>query len=118
MLRVAKELQHSGRWHVDSYIRGQQPCEEQPMINMKTLTTALALGIAATCAAPPAIARAASSFDANLQAIGPELAARAAQRMALIHACNQVAAPLREYSWGGEQSDRYRACMAEHGQVE
>jgi hypothetical protein len=79
------------------------------MTNIKILTAALALGLAATCIAPPAIARAASSFDANLQAIGPELAARAAQRMAAMRACKQA---------GGEQSARYRACMSEHGQKE
>jgi hypothetical protein len=78
------------------------------MTTIKTLAAALALGITATCIAPPAIARAASSFDANLQAIGPELAARAAQRMAIMRECKQAAA----------QSDRYRACMAEHGQKE
>jgi hypothetical protein len=78
------------------------------MTTMKALTAALALGITAMCVAPPAIARTASSFDANLQAIGPELAARAAQRMAIMRDCKQAAA----------QSDRYRACMAEHGQKE
>jgi hypothetical protein len=82
------------------------------MKTMKTLTAALALGIAATCIAPLAMARAASSFDANLQAIGPELAARAAQQMATVRACKAAAAPL------GEQSDRYRDCMAQHGQIE
>ncbi len=78
------------------------------MTDMKTLAAALALGITVTCVAPPAMARAASSFDANLQAIGPELAARAAQRMAIMRECKQAAA----------QADRYRACMAEHGQKE
>jgi hypothetical protein len=77
------------------------------MTNIRILTAALALGVAATCIVGPAIARAASSFDANLQAIGPELAARAAQRMAAMRDCKQA---------GGAQSDRYRACMAEHGQ--
>ena len=78
------------------------------MTTIKTLAAALALGITATCIAPPAIARTASSFDANLQAIGPELAARAAKRMAIMRECKQAAA----------QSDRYRVCMAEHGQKE
>jgi hypothetical protein len=88
---------------------GNNPARNSPMTNMRILTAALALGIAATCVAPLAAARAASSFDANLQAIGPELAARAAQRMAAMRACKQP---------GGAQSDRYRACMAEHGQKE
>ena len=78
------------------------------MTTMKALTAALALGITATCIAPPAMARAASSFDANLQAIGQELAARAALRMAIMRECKQAAA----------QSDRYRSCMVEHGQKE
>jgi hypothetical protein len=88
------------------------------MTNMKMLTAALAVGVAATCIASPAIARAASSFDANLQAIGPKLAARAAQRMAAMRDCRQAAVPPGEHTWRGSQSDRYRACMAEHGQNE
>ena len=90
------------------------------MTKTNALTAALALTVAAICIAPPAFARArtTSGFDANAQAIGPELTARAAQRMAIIRACNDAAAPLREYTWGGEQSARYRACMAEHGQME
>ena len=92
------------------------------MTTIRTLTAALTLGVAATCFAPQAFARphAISGFEANAQAIGPELAARAAaaQRGAIIRACNEAAAPFREYTWGNEQSDRYRACMAEHGQTE
>ena len=90
------------------------------MIRIKALTAALVLSVAATSLAAPAFARsrATSGFEANAQAIGPELAARASQRTAIIRACNEAAAPLREYTWGNEQSDRYRACMAEHGQME
>ena len=88
------------------------------MTNATRLTAALVLSLAATCTAPPAFARAAPGFNSHLEVIGPQLAADTAQRMALIRACNAAAAPLREYTWGNEQSDRYRACMAEHGQME
>ena len=113
------------------------------MTTIRILTAALALGVAATCIAAPALARerTTSSFDANLEAVGPELAARAAQRMAAfdanldaigpelaaratqrtaaIRACSWAAAPLGEPTGRGKQSDRerYRACMAGHGQM-
>jgi hypothetical protein len=113
------------------------------MTRTKILTAALAVSVAATCIAAPAFARGRTtlSFDANLEAIGPELAARAAQRMAAfeanleaigpelaaraaqrtaaIRACSSAAAPLGEPAGRGKQSDRerYRACMAGHGQM-
>jgi hypothetical protein len=113
------------------------------MTKTKALTAALVLSIAATCIVGPALARSrtTSSFDANLEAIGPDLAARAAQRVAAfeanleaigpelaaraaqhtaaIRACSWAAAPLSEPAGRGKQSDRerYRACMAGHGQM-
>jgi hypothetical protein len=91
------------------------------MTTIRILTAALALGVAATCIVAPAFARerTTSSFDANLEAVGPELAARVAQRMAAIRACSSAAAPLGEPAGRGKQSDRerYRACMAGHGQM-
>jgi hypothetical protein len=59
-----------------------------------------------------------AGFEANAQAIGGELAARTGQRASALRQCNQEVEPLRDYTWGEQQSERYRACMAEHGQVE
>jgi hypothetical protein len=113
------------------------------MTRTRILTAALAVSVAATCIAPPAFARSrttlsfdanleaigpelaaraaqrTAAFEANLDAIGPELAARAAQRTAAIRACSSAAAPIGEPVGRGKQSDRerYRACMAGHGQM-
>jgi hypothetical protein len=91
------------------------------MMKKQTVSAMLALSLATAGAASPALAKhraARAGFDANAQAIGGELAARASQRAAALRQCNAEAAPLLDYTWGEAQSDRYRACMAEHGQME
>jgi hypothetical protein len=40
-----------------------------------------------------------------------------AARAAAIHQCSAVAARYTEYTWGVQEIQLYRACMAEHGQV-
>jgi len=39
-------------------------------------------------------------------------------RAAAIHACSAQGARYSEYTWGDLEFQQYRACMAQHGQVE
>jgi hypothetical protein len=41
-----------------------------------------------------------------------------AARAATIHQCSVAASPYTEYTWGNLEFEQYRACMAQHGQVE
>jgi hypothetical protein len=86
------------------------------MSKIKIVTTLLVLTLATTGSALAKQRAPRAGFDANAQAIGseldaigPGLAARAEQRMDALRQCS---------TWGEEQSARYRACMAEHGQPE
>jgi hypothetical protein len=95
------------------------------MFKINIATTVLVLSLAATGAALAKERAPRAGFDANAQAIGreldaigPGLAARAEQRMDALRQCNKEAEPFKDYTWGEEQSARYRACMAEHGQPE
>src|SRR5207302_1607247 len=94
---------------------------ELTMFRKHTVTAMLALSLAMAGTASPALAKqraARAGFEANAQAIGGELAARTGQRAAALRECNQKVEPLKDYTWGEEQTDRYRACMAERGQPE
>lgn len=101
------------------------------MLKIKIVTAALVLSVATANAAfarePTSYADAqadaqvnahvnAQAIDRALEAIGPKLAVNAEHRMRALRQCNKEAAPLKNYTWGSEQTDRYRACMAEHGQ--
>lgn len=97
------------------------------MLKIKIVAAALVLSIAAANAAfarePTSYADAqagahvnAQAIDRALDAIGPRLAVKAERRMRALRQCNKQVAPLKNYTWGSEQTDRYRACMAEHGQ--
>ncbi|WP_068020688.1 hypothetical protein [Rhodoplanes sp. Z2-YC6860] len=97
------------------------------MLKIKIIAAALVLSVATANAAfarePASYADAqagvhgnAQAIDRALQAIGPRLAANAERRMRALHQCNKEAAPLKNDTWGSAQTDRYRACMAEHGQ--
>jgi hypothetical protein len=91
------------------------------MIRNQIVATTFALGLAMAAAASPALAKhraARAGFDANAQAIGDELAVKTGRRADALRHCNAEVAPLSDYTWGDTQSDRYRACMAEHGQPE
>jgi hypothetical protein len=41
-----------------------------------------------------------------------------AARAAAIRACSAQALPYKEYTWGDMEFQQYRACMAQHGEVE
>jgi hypothetical protein len=95
------------------------------MSNTKIMMAALALTLATTGAAMAKPRTPRAGFEANaqavgseLQTIGPSLAKNAEHRMDALRQCSNEVAPLKDYTWGDEQTDRYRACMAEHGQPE
>jgi hypothetical protein len=41
-----------------------------------------------------------------------------AARSAAIRECTSAEAKMNEYTWGDNEFQRYRSCMAEHGQPE
>ena len=92
------------------------------MIGIKNVTATLALGLA-VAAATPALAKSPAphpGYNANAHAVGGNFgeAGVGGARAAALRKCNEEAAPLKDYTWGEEQTDRYRACMAQHGQPE
>ncbi len=88
------------------------------MLHTKTIVAVLALSVATAGTAFARQPTSRAGFDANAQAIGAELAVRSGQRVNALRQCNQAVESLKDYTWGEEQTDRYRACMAEHGQPE
>jgi hypothetical protein len=92
------------------------------MIGIKHVTAALALSLV-VAAATPALAKSPvrhPGYNANAQAVGGNFgeAGVSGARAAALRKCNDEAAPLRDYTWGEEQTARYRSCMAEQGQSE
>ena len=89
------------------------------MVSVKhgALAFALAVAVASPVLAKPSARHA--GYDARAQAIGGDSAIRMdGARAAAIRECNDKAAPLRDYTWGMEQSYSYRSCMAGYGQPE
>jgi hypothetical protein len=105
---------------------GRASTENLPMINFRGTSAALgaglALGLALALTSTPAMAKqrvSRSGYAARDQAIGEGGATLMnGSRAAALRECNNKAAPLRDYTWGMEQSDLYRSCMAQHGQPE
>jgi hypothetical protein len=100
------------------------------MINSKTVTSALGLGLAlglALASATPALAKDRASppgYAARAQAV-PGQAIRGdagdgvgSQRAKALRECNELAGKYSQSTWGNMSSDQYRACMAQHGEVE
>jgi hypothetical protein len=87
-----------------------------------TVTLAVTLGLATAFAASPALAkkREPAGYSARAEAIGPDTGGltMSGARAAAIRDCNEKAASLRDYTWGDQQSDQYRACMAQRGEQE
>jgi hypothetical protein len=71
---------------------------------MKTLIAALTLG---SVIAVPA-------FVQSANAVPPIDAARETA----VHECNVAASKYKQYTWGDQEIQTYRSCMAEHGQQE
>jgi hypothetical protein len=90
------------------------------MIGRNTIMGAMALSLALGLAASPAVARSGSmraGYDARAEAPAGGIRTSAHRAQAL-RECNEASAKLVEYTWGDEQSDKTRACMAEHGEGE
>jgi len=83
---------------------------------MKMLAAAVAL---AALAASPAFAQSYGSYRLDRPWGGPHGQVEiSAARAAALRACSAIAAQYPEYEWGNMEIYQFRACMAEHGQVE
>ena len=92
-----------------------------------SLALAVSLGLALTAAAAPATARTAHRAGYDAQAFAPVGPGEpdgyggvliSNHRAEALRACNAAASRFVQYNWGEQQSDVYRACMAEHGEAE
>jgi hypothetical protein len=100
------------------------------MMNFKTITAALglalslalALGLALTAAAPALAKHRVShpGYAARAQAIPGEFGNGevGSHRATALRECNGQADRSLQYLWGHESNDQYRACMAQHGEIE
>jgi hypothetical protein len=91
------------------------------MINVRKFAAALAIAI--TVASAPALANSRVSHaghEARAQAIEHAIApgSVSVDRAQALRACNDLAAPFKDYTWGSTQGGLYRSCMAQHGQPE
>jgi len=95
------------------------------MINFKTVTAALALGLA--LAATPALAKDRVSppgHAARAQAIPGQAIpgdfgdGMSSKRATALRECNELANKFSQSTWGNVSSDQYRASMAQHGEIE
>jgi len=83
---------------------------------MRKLAAAVAL---ATVIASPAFARPYGPAHLDRPWVGPHGGLEiSAARAAALRECSAIAAQYPEYEWGNMEIFQYRACMAEHGQVE
>jgi len=93
------------------------------MSTWKTTTGAIALSLMLAAAASPGLAKSRSMAaqdwrNARAQAIPNSDMTMGGSRAMALHDCNSKTESLRDYTWGDDQSQRYRSCMAGHGQVE
>ena len=95
------------------------------MINFKTATAALVLGVTLAAATPalaaqrihhPGYAARAQASQATPGDIGDGTVS--SHRAKALRECNDLAGKQLQYLWGSESSDAYRACMAQHGEAE
>ena len=91
------------------------------MINSRKFTAAIAVALAVVSA--PALAKSRASHVGHLvlqQSIEGVTAPDGVSpdRARALRACNEFAAPFKNYTWGHTQDDLYRSCMARHGQPE
>jgi hypothetical protein len=83
---------------------------------MKILIGALTV---ATLVASPAFAQPYHFHGLDRPWVGPHGQIEiSAARASALRECNAVAAQYPEYEWGNTEIYQYRACMAEHGEVE
>jgi len=92
------------------------------MPRWKTNVGAFALGLAVIATATPTFAAQRTAHQdwraARAQAIPDSDMTLNGGRASAIHSCNDATASMKEYTWGQETDQRYRSCMAEHGQAE
>src|SRR5205814_662734 len=92
------------------------------IINFRTVTAALALGLAVAAATPaPAVQRIHHpGYAARAQAIPGDTGdgGMTSKRASALRECNGKADKFSQYAWGNFSSDEYRACMAQHGENE
>jgi hypothetical protein len=82
---------------------------------LKTALASLALGFVLTAGATPVLAQDRAGGHGYVYNEGfPISAARAAA----IRKCSGAESKYLEYLWGSIEIENYRACMAQHGQVE
>ena len=91
------------------------------MINSRKFTAALAVALAVVSV--PALAKSRASHVGRLvleQSIEGATAPDGVspERARALRACNELAAPFKNYSWGNTADDLYRSCMTQHGQPE
>ena len=91
------------------------------MSTFRTFTAALA--VALTVASAPTFAQSRvnqAGYAARAQATQSVVTQDGVplDRAQALRACNDLAAPFRNSSWGHGQDDVYRVCMARHGQPE
>ena len=89
------------------------------MIDLKITAAGLAFVLALAGAATPALAKdraARAGYDARAEAIGD--IGVAPSRAEALRACSGEASKLVEYTWGAQETDIFRACMAGRGQPE
>jgi hypothetical protein len=74
------------------------------MMRISTLLAAFAVTLAASALATPSFAQRSEGMSSA--------------RAAAIHECEARVAKFKQYVWGDYEIDKYRACMAKHGQEE
>jgi len=93
------------------------------MIILSNITAGLVLGLVVTSAVP-ALAGSrpvGPGYNARAQAVEQSISGDgivSPDRAQALRACNDLAAPFKDYTWGNTQADLYRSCMAQHGQPE
>ena len=97
------------------------------MIDLRKIAAALAfglvLGLALAAAATPALAKqraAHPGYAARAQVPGDDNGGliTSGPRAQALRECNDQVAPFKDYTWGVDQDQRYRACMTQHDQPE
>ena len=92
------------------------------IINFRNFTAALA--VALTVISAPALAQGRANhagFAARAQAQIQNVITQdgvSSERAQALRACNALAAPFKDYTWGNTQADLYRSCMTQRGQQE
>ena len=91
------------------------------MINFTKVTAALVLGVALAGATPALAAQRIHhpGYAARAQAIPGDIGdGMSSKRATALRECNGKADKFSQYAWGNFSSDEYRACMAQHGEIE